>query len=166
MEARTAFTKLSNDYPSSLRARDAKLRAANLQLQGGDAAGAVSALRELAAKDDAAALLLTAKAYEQQGDKAKALAAYQSIYFFAPASAENLVATPAIARLGGTTVPGNAQEALKRAERLYGARKYGDAFDAYGQSFSSYPTTANAETQLHRGIAASYLRKQPKLLQP
>jgi soluble lytic murein transglycosylase len=116
-------------------------------------------LRALAAKNDAAALLLTAKASEQQADNSSALTAYRRIYFYAPAAAESAVATTAITRLGSTLAPGNAEEALTRADRLYEARKYMDAFDAYGQAFSRFPNTANAQTQLRRGIAASYLRK-------
>jgi soluble lytic murein transglycosylase len=157
-EARSAFETLARDYPSSLRARDATLRAANLLLQSGGTGGVSLALRDLAAKNDAGALLLTAKAAEQQADNSKALAAWRRIYFYAPASAESSVAAAAIARLG-TLAAGNPEEASTRAERLYEARKYVDAFDAYGQAFASFPSTANAQSQLRRGIAASYLRK-------
>jgi soluble lytic murein transglycosylase len=158
-EARSVFEKLAGDYPSSLRARDATLRAASLLLQSGGAAAVSSSMRDLAAKNDAAALLLTAKASEQQGDNAKALAAYRRIYFYAPASAESVIAAPAIARLGATLAPGNAEEASARADRLYESRKYVDAFDSYGHAFASFPNTANGQSQLRRGIAASYLRK-------
>lgn len=158
-ESRAAFEKLAVDYPSSIRARDSRVRAANLALQSGEAAATVSALRGLAAKDDARALALTAKAYEQQGDNTNALAAYRRIYFYAPASADSAAAVAAITRLAGATSAGNAQEALARADRLFEARRYVDAFDAYGQAFTSFPATATAENQLHRGIAASYLRK-------
>jgi soluble lytic murein transglycosylase len=158
-EAANGFNKLVQDHPSSLRARDARLRAANLQLQSGEGARAVAALRELAAKDDAAALLLTAKAYDQQNDNTNALATYRRIYFYAPASAEAAVASSVITRLGGTTAPGNAQEASTRANRLFETLRYADAFDAYGQSFSSFPDTTSAQNQLRRGVAAAYLKK-------
>ena len=158
-DARNAFEKLIKDYPSSLRARDAKLRAANLWLQSGDVASALLSLRDLAAENDAAVLLLIAKAYEQQGDNPKALAAYRRIYFYAPASAESVAAPAAITRLGGTTVPDNAQEALARADRLYEARRYVDAFAAYSQPLANVPNTSSAQTPLRRGIVASYLRK-------
>lgn len=158
-EARSAFEKLAKDYPSSRRAPDATLRVANLLLQSSDAAGASLALRDLAARNDAGALLLSAKAAEQQGDNSRALAAYRRIYFYAPASAESSVATAAITRLGGTLAAGNSEEALSRADRLYEAKKYVDAFDAYGQAFAGFPNTAGGQSQLHRGIAASILRK-------
>src|SRR6185312_17049747 len=115
--------------------------AANLALQAGDAASAISALGELVAKNDAGALTLTAKAYEQKGDTSNALAAYRRVYFFAPASADGPTAVAAITRLSGNTAAGTAQEALARADRLFEARRYVEAFDAYGQAFTSFPVT-------------------------
>jgi soluble lytic murein transglycosylase len=158
-EARAAFEKLAADYPSSIRARDAKVRAANLALQSGEAAKAVTALGELSDNNDASALLLMAKALEQQGNNSGAIAAYRRIYFMAPTAAESSAAAAAITRLGGSTSPGNAPEAVARAERLFEARRYVEAFDAYGQAFTSFPNTATAQNQLHRGIAASFIRK-------
>src|SRR3989441_2873848 len=99
VEARAAYEQLARAYPSSLRVRDATLRDAQLMLQDGQAAAVPVALKQLAAKDDAAALSLTAKAYEQTGDSTRALAAYRRIYFFAPASAESVDAATAITKL-------------------------------------------------------------------
>src|SRR2546426_5608260 len=48
---------------------------------------------------------------------------------------------------------------MARADRLYEARRYADAFDAYGQAFARFPNTTNAQNQLRRGSAASYIRK-------
>jgi soluble lytic murein transglycosylase len=159
-EARVIFAKLASDYPSSLRAREARLRDASLLLQAGGTGAAVSALlRDLGAKNDATALLFTAKANEQSGDNARALAAYRRIYFYAPAAAESVIAAAALTRLGSSPTPANAEEAMTRADRLYEAKKYGDAADAYGVAFQNSPGTANAQTQLRRGIAASNARK-------
>ena len=158
-EARAAFEKLTRDYPSSLRAREATLRDANLLLQSSTATAVPTLLQDLVAKNDAAALLLTAKANEQAADNAHALTSYRRIYFYAPASAESVIATTAITRLGGTLFPGNADEAIARADRLYEARRYADAFDAYGQAFSRFPNTTNAQNQLRRGSAASSLKR-------
>src|SRR5436309_15339674 len=65
VEARAAYEELARDYRSSLRAREATLHDAQMFMQDGQAAAVPVALKQLAAKDDAAALLLTAKAYEQ-----------------------------------------------------------------------------------------------------
>src|SRR6185369_6727580 len=101
-EARTAYEKLANDYPTSLRAREARLRTAQFQLQDGQPGAVANTLKPLAARDDGAALSLTAKSYEQTGDTTRALAAYRRIYFFAPASAESSDAAAAITRLGSS----------------------------------------------------------------
>src|SRR3712207_208209 len=61
-EARAAFEELVRDYPDSLRARDANLRAAQMMAQEGQQAGVPVALKRLADSDDADALLITAKA--------------------------------------------------------------------------------------------------------
>ena len=68
-------------------------------------AGAVpTILKALIAKDDSAALLATAKAYEQTGDSARALANYRRVYFFAPASVEVGEATAALPALAAACV--------------------------------------------------------------
>ena len=74
------------EHPTSLRARDAALRAADLMMKSGDAAAVPLLLKDLAEANDAAALLATAKAYEQASDQNRALASYRRLYFFAPAS--------------------------------------------------------------------------------
>jgi soluble lytic murein transglycosylase len=73
-QARIAYEKLVNDYPSSMRARDASLRAANLLMQSGNGSAVPLALKTLWTKDDAAALLLTAKAQERNSDSTGAIA--------------------------------------------------------------------------------------------
>ncbi|HEX8355753.1 MAG TPA: tetratricopeptide repeat protein, partial [Pyrinomonadaceae bacterium] len=55
-EARAAFEELARDYPDSLRARDASVRAAQLLTQDGQAAGVPVAVKRLADADDADAL--------------------------------------------------------------------------------------------------------------
>src|SRR5258708_7017840 len=112
VEARAAYEQLVRDYPNSLRARDALLQDVRLFIQDGQAGPIPVELKQLAAKDDAAALLLTAKAYEQTGNSTAALAGYRRIYFFAPAAAEAAEAANSITRLGSSTAPANAEESL------------------------------------------------------
>src|SRR5207302_8528097 len=143
VEARAAYEELARDYPSSLRAREATLHDAQMFMQDGQAAGVPVALKQLAAKDDAAALLLTAKAYEQTGDTTRALANYRRIYFFAPASAEASEAATSLTRLGSSTAAASADEAQTRAEKLFAAKHYSEAYEAYTTAFTSFPNTAN-----------------------
>src|SRR5438876_3920632 len=65
VEARAAYEQLARDYPNSLRARDALFHDAQIMMQDGQAAAVPLALQPLTAKFDPAALLLSAKAYEQ-----------------------------------------------------------------------------------------------------
>ncbi|HSE18432.1 MAG TPA: transglycosylase SLT domain-containing protein [Pyrinomonadaceae bacterium] len=160
-EARAIYQELMQSHPTSLRARDAALRAADVMVKSGDVAAVPLLLKDFAQADDAAALLLTAKAAEQTGDQSRALASYRRLYFFAPESAESADAATAITRLGSTTSPATAEEAITRAERLYSAKKYADALSAYSDAFAKFPATATNENQLRRGIAAYTLRKTP-----
>jgi soluble lytic murein transglycosylase len=157
-EARAIFQELIQQHPSSLRAREATLRAANLLVKNGDTAAVPLLLKDLAANDDGAALLGTAKAYEQTSDSTRALAAYRRLYFFAPASDEAVEAATLITKLGSTLSPASVEEAITRADRLYSARKFSDALAAYGEAFGKFPATATPANQLRRGIAAHTAR--------
>lgn len=154
-EARAAYEQLARDYPHSLRTRDAMLRNAQILLQDGEAAAVPVALRQLAVTDDATALLLRARSYEQTGDPTRALAAYRRIYFYAPASAEAAEATTSITRLNSTTAAANADEALARAEKLFAAKRFSEAYDAYSNAFTAFPNNANAALQSRRVSAAA-----------
>ena len=161
-EARALYQELLHDYPTSLRAKDAALRAAALLSKNNEAAAVPLLLKDFVQANDGSALWATAKAYEQTSDQTRALGAYRRIYFFAPASAEAADAATAITRLGSTTAPANAEEAISRAGRLYESKKYSDAVTAFGDSFSRFPVTATTVNQLHRGIAAYNARKLPE----
>ena len=158
-EARAAYEQLARDYPESMRAREGAVRNAQMVMQDGQAAAVPPLLKELYEKNDASALLLTAKAYEQTNDQTRALAAYRRTYFFAPTSAESVEAAAAITRLGSTASPASAEEALARADRLYEAKRNGDATAAYSDAFSRFPASASTQAQLRRGIAAANAKR-------
>ena len=158
-EARAVFQQLIQEHPSSLRAREATLRAANLLVKSGENAAVPLLFKNLAANDDAAALLATAKAYEQTSDPTRALASYRRLYFFAPASEEAAEAATAITRLESTLSPASVEEAITRADRLYTTKKFNDALNAYSEAFGRFPATATSQNQLRRGIAAYNVRK-------
>jgi soluble lytic murein transglycosylase len=158
-EARTAYEQLLNSYPASRRSREATLRIAAIMIRSGNAAAVPALLDQMVAKDDPAALLLTAKSYEQTSDSTRALASYRRLYFYAPASAENLEAATAIPRLGSTLSPVKAEEALARADNFYDAKRFSDAAQAYADAFARFPGAANSRAQLRRVIAAAAIRK-------
>jgi soluble lytic murein transglycosylase len=159
VDARAAYDKVAHDYPNSLRAREAVLRSAQMLIDDLQAGRALEILRDLTAKDDAAALLLGAKAYEQKNDAAQALAAYRRAYFYAPASKESFEAAIAIKRLNSTTVPATAEEANTRAEKLFAAKRFTEAFDAYSEAATQFPGGLNSEFQLHRAISAANAKR-------
>ncbi|HVG33166.1 MAG TPA: transglycosylase SLT domain-containing protein [Pyrinomonadaceae bacterium] len=159
VEARAAYEQLARDYPQSMRARQATLRDAEMMMQDGQAAGVPLILKDLSEKRDPTALLMSAKAYEQSSDPTRALAAYRRIYFYAPTSQESAEAATGITRLGSATSPASAEEATTRADKLYEAKRYADAFNAYTDGFARFANTATPQTQLRRGIAAVYAKR-------
>ena len=158
VEARLAYEQLARDYSTSLRAREAILRIADLLIKAGEASAVPLLLKDLTAKDDPAALLLVANAY-RGSDTTRALAAYRRIYFFAPASAESTAAATLIAQLNATLAPATAEEALARADKFYGASKPSEALQAYAEAFAKFPALANPQNQLRRGISAANAKK-------
>ena len=159
-EARAALEQLARNYPDSLRARDAVLHAAQLLALEGQAAAVPAEVKRLADADDADALLLTAKAYEQTGEQLKALAAYRRLYFYAPVSSVNdAEAVAAFSRLGSTNAPATAEESATRAGKLFKAKRYADAVSAYEDAFGRFPETRTPQAQLQRGVAAFNARR-------
>lgn len=161
-EARAVYQQLVQEHPSSLRAREAALRAAGLLVKAAETSAVPLLLKDLAASDDAAALLATARAYEQTSDPTRALAAYRRLYFFAPAADEAAEAATVITRLQSTLSPASVEEAMTRADRLFAAKKFNDAVTAFGEAFGRFPEAATSENQLRRGIAAYTARKTPE----
>src|SRR6266851_1030023 len=158
-EARASYEQLLRDYPASLRAREAVLRAAAIALQSGNGAAVPTLLKDLVAKNDAAALLLIAKTRAQAGDNVQALAAYRRIYFFAPAASESSEAAAAIPQYSSSLSPATQEEAITRADKLYAAKRFSDAAQAYADAFARFPGTTNAQAQLRRGIAAATAKR-------
>ena len=158
-EARVVYEQLLQNYPDSARAREAQLRASSILMRSGNASAVPLSLKALVAQDDAAALLMTAKAYEQSSDSARALGSYRRLYFYAPASSDSVEAAGAITRLGSTLSPGTAEEATTRADRLYEAKRFSDAAQAYADAFARFPDSANSQAQLRRVISAASVRK-------
>ncbi len=159
VEARAAYEQLGREYPTSLRARRAMLRVGEMLIQDGQAAAVPLTLKQLVANDEAGALLLTAKALEQTGDSTRALASYRRLYFFAPASPEAAEAANAISRLGSSTTPASAEEGIARAEKLYAAKRFSEAFDAFSNAFSSFPNSGTPAMQARRASAAANARR-------
>lgn len=153
-EERAALERLARDYPDSLRAREATLRVARILMDEGQSSGVPLALKKLAEADDAEALLLTGRAYERNDEPTRALGAYRRLYFYAPVSAVNdREAEAAFSRLGSTSAPATAEEAVARAERLFHAKRFPESADAFTQAFARFPETQTHASLLSRGVA-------------
>lgn len=157
--ARIAYEDLIRNYPSSIRVREAYLRVGDILAKSGNSAGIPVMLKDLADSDDPAALLLIAQAFKQTGDNARALDAYRRIYFFAPASSEAAQAATMIPQLSASLSPSNEAEAAARADKLFEAKRYNDAYQAYTDALAKFPGLANTQNQLRRGIAAANARR-------
>jgi soluble lytic murein transglycosylase len=163
VEARAVYEQLARDYPNSLRAREATLRAADLATQDGQGAAVPTFLKKLIDADDTAALYLAAKAYEQTGDTARARAAYRRLAFYAPVPPEATGAAAPLAAPIAVTLPDDIltnptptpAEWLARGEKLYAAKRYLDAAEAYRQAFAAAPALAKPELQLRYGVASA-----------
>lgn len=158
-EARIIFEQVAREYPSSTQRRQALLRSADLLLKASNPAAVPLALQPLTEQDDGSALMLSARAFEQSGDRTRATASYRRIYFYAPAAAESADAAAALARLGSSLSAANAEEALARAERLFAAKKHAEAYQAYTDALAQFPGLSTPERQLRRGTAAAAARK-------
>ena len=146
-EARAAYEQLARDFPASPRGRDAVLRGAQLALDNNEAAAVPALVKKLSDADDPDALRLAARSYEVQGRPDLAQQTYSRIYFYAPTSQAAAESTrPAQAP--------TAAEASARANKLYEAKRYADAADAYAVAFARFPATADSPSRLRHGIAA------------
>ncbi|MDT7542835.1 MAG: soluble lytic murein transglycosylase [Acidobacteriota bacterium] len=148
-EARAAYEQFARDFPSSLRARDATLRDAQLAFDNNEVAAVPTLVKKLSDANDADALLISARAYERQGQQDRAQQFYRRIYFYAPASQAAADST----RPGAPIQPATAEEASARAGKLYEANRYVEAADAYATAFARFPATSDAQSRLHQGIA-------------
>src|SRR5262252_2733977 len=162
VEARAAYEKLARDFPNSLRARDALLHDAQMLGQDGQTAAIPVLLKPLTAKDDATALLLSAKAYEKGGNTASALQNYRRLYFFVPASSEAAEAPAALSRLNSSSSAATTEEALTRAQKLFAGKRFSEAYEAYTDAFVHFPTAATPAGQANRVIAAATARRFPE----
>ncbi|HEX8162004.1 MAG TPA: transglycosylase SLT domain-containing protein [Pyrinomonadaceae bacterium] len=150
-EARAAYEQLARDFPASPRARDAVLRDAEIALQSNEAAAVPALVKKLTDADDPDALLLAARSYEAQGKQDLAQQTYRRLYFYAPASQ---AAADAARTAASGVQPANAAEASARAAKLYEAKRYTDAAEAYAVAFARFPATADAQSRLRHGVAA------------
>jgi soluble lytic murein transglycosylase len=137
-EARTVFAKLRADNPSGFLAEGAALREAETAAAQQDYSGAVRIYQELAQRRTAtpdAVLLALGRAQAQAGDKGKAAETFARLYYEFPLSDLAATAATELDGLKDLRTPGDSPQRFKlemgRAERLFGAKRYQAARDAF-----------------------------------
>ncbi len=152
-EAEREFRRVAQIFPSSLLARTATLQSAGSAMLRGNYQTAISDLAPLIEKNDGAALKLRAEALEKAGRVNEAIVTLRKLYFDAPQSPEADKAADRLAALGATAAPADAAQLRRRADRLYDAKLYALAAQAYGQIPVLFPDAATAEVWLRAGVS-------------
>lgn len=148
--ARRVLGELLGKYPNSMRAAEAALLRAESLLSEGRAAEVPKVLRELNAMRDPAALLLTAKAYEQTPDRTPAADFYRQAYFYGAGTKAGDEAEARLKELGEDLSPRTAGESLARAEDLLAQNKYAEAGAAFDEHVRRFPGEVSVAIQLGR----------------
>ncbi len=149
-EAMNVFAKLIDDHSGSIRTRDAKLLWATSAIASGRAVEAPAFLVELSEKNDADALLLSAKAYEAQTSQPEAIRYYRRTYFFAPGTSAAKEAEAKLLSLGQPLLPQTADEQTVRADKLLAAKNFVEATNAYLLLANNFPNSLTPQTRLKR----------------
>jgi len=154
-EAMQVFAQLIKEFPTSLRAREAKVLWANSAMQTGQAAQVASFLQDLNEINQPDALLITAKAYETSGNQPDAIKFYRKVYFYGAGTAEAKEAETKLTFLAQPLTPQTAEEAAVRAEKLYAVKNYAEAAKAYSALTTGFPNALTAEINLKRVVTFS-----------
>lgn len=161
-EAMQVLAQMVKEYPTSLRAREAKVLWANSALQAGQAAQVPAFLQDLSETNLPDALLATARAYEASGNQTEALRFYRKTYFYGAGGKEAKEAETKLTLQNQPLAPQTAEEASVRADKLYAAKAYAEAVKAFAALLSSFPAAATPETHLKRIVAFANTKNMPE----
>ena len=160
-EALNVFASLIKDFPDSIRVRDAKLMWATSALQAGKAVEVPTMLLELSEKNDADALLLTAKAYDTQNSPPEAIRCYRRTYFYAAGTNAAKEAETKLTFLSQPLTPQTGDEQLARADKLFNTKNYVDSATAYADLATKFPNAVTIQSQVRRLTALAYTGRMP-----
>src|SRR5262245_22315343 len=152
-EAERDFRRVAQIYPSSMLARTATLQSAGSAMLRGDYQTAPADLAPLVEKNAGAALKLRADALEKAGRVNEAVITLRKLYYDAPQSAEADKVTARLTALGAGVGQADAAQQRRRADKLYEAKLYALAAQAYVQISSLFPDAATGDVSLRAGIS-------------
>ena len=158
-EAMNVFAELARDFPNSLRAREAQILWATSANAAAQSDKIPAFLQSLNDKKDADALLLNAKAYEQQTNQLQAISFYRQTYFYGAGTNAGKEAEAKLTALGQSLTPLTADEIKARADKFYEAKNYVEAANAYTTLLISFPNSNSSQLNLRRVISFANLRK-------
>lgn len=162
-EALRDFGVISGKHPDSLKARDAKLRAAEIALALGDPDSARKELARMVEADDADAVFITAQTYDQTGKPEQAIKLYRRIYYELPATKASVKAEERLAALGASVKdnPGSSEQERSRADALFESKQYGESARAYTDLIARFPE-ADKSDEIQLRLGKSFVNaKQP-----
>ncbi len=148
--AHQVFAELNEKYPTSLRARNGQLLWADSLLSSGQARQVPQVLQNLIAKNDADALLLAARSYDQILDEAQAVNFYRKVYFYGAGTRAADEAGAKITELGQNFTPRNSEESLTRANDLFEKNQYRNAAKAFDEFVRNFLRNVTPEIQFKR----------------
>ena len=160
-EALNVFAGLLQDFPDSIRFRDSKLMWATSALQAGKAVDVPGFLVDLSEKNDADALLLTAKAFDAQGSQSEAIKYYRRAYFFAPGTNAAKEAEAKLTALSQPMMPQTPDEQTTRADKLFYVKNYTDSATAYNALALTFPSAVTPQTQVRRLTSLANTGRMP-----
>jgi outer membrane protein assembly factor BamD (BamD/ComL family) len=155
-EALRDYGIIYTKYSDSLRARDAKLRAAEMAIALKDFDSAVKELAPMVESADADALYLRAQINEATEKNDEAIKIYRRLYYKLPATKAAVNAEARLAALGADVKqnPASFEDERARSDALFAARQYAEASRAYDQLIARFPEAEQVdEIQLKRGIS-------------
>ncbi|MFL6215575.1 MAG: transglycosylase SLT domain-containing protein [Blastocatellia bacterium] len=168
-QARRDFNSVYSKYPDSLKAKAAKLRAADMALALGDPESARREVARLVESDDADAVYIAAQSYELTGKNDEAIKLYRRVYYELAATRASVQAEQRLAALGAAVKdnPGSLDEERARADALLESKQFNDAAQAYTNLIARFPETAgNDAIQLRLGKALVNARQPAQAVAP
>lgn len=154
--ARGDYTTIYSKHPDSLKARDARLRAAENAIATGDPTAAVKDLARLVESTDPEAIYITGSALEAMGKTDQAVVMYRQIYYQLPAT---IAGAQAEARLTALNLApkdnaGSFAEERSRSDALFEAKQYADASAAYERLVVRFPEADHLDdVHLRHGVS-------------
>jgi soluble lytic murein transglycosylase len=154
-EAISVFQQLINEFPNSLRLREAKFLWAESALNANQNQTVQSVLQEFLVQNDARALLLLAKSFETSGNQADAIKQYRKLYFLGAGTDEAKEAETKLTAFGQILTPNTQEEASIRFEKLVNTKNFVEA----EKLVNSFPMSFTPKQNLQRISMYSGLKK-------